>query len=143
MFNNSSGAEGGGLKWRRGRVKGFAEMARKKGKAKSRTFVLDCSVTLAWFFEDGADAYSEAVEDALASASAVVPSFLKSMPITTDEEAAARAWQETLQLARAQNLSVYDATYLELAMRQALPLATLDENLKAAAAAVGVAEYKP
>jgi predicted nucleic acid-binding protein len=146
-------------------------MARKKNP-KPRTFVLDCSVTLAWFFEDEADAYAEAVEDSLASTTAVVPALwplqvgnaalvgerrkrateakvthfltlLESLPIRADDETAARAWQETLQLARAHKLSVYDAAYLELAMRRGLPLATLDECLKAAAAAVGVPEYKP
>ncbi|MGK7863060.1 type II toxin-antitoxin system VapC family toxin [Falsiroseomonas sp. E2-1-a4] len=35
-------------------------------------------------------------------------------------------------------LSIYDATYLELAQRKRLPIATLDRDLKAAAAAVGV-----
>jgi predicted nucleic acid-binding protein len=41
-------------------------------------------------------------------------------------------------LGRAQNLSAYDAAYLELAMRRGLPLATLDDKLMAAAVAVGV-----
>jgi predicted nucleic acid-binding protein len=147
-------------------------MARKKGKSKPKTFVLDGCIALAWFFEDEADAYAEAVEDSLAEASAIVPSLwplevangalvgerskrtaevkvmqfltlLKSLPITTDDETAARAWQETVQLARSHNLSVYDAAYLELAMRRGLPLATLDEDLEAAAAAVGVEKYKP
>jgi predicted nucleic acid-binding protein len=38
---------------------------------------------------------------------------------------------------------VYDAAYLELAMRKRLPLATLDDKLAAAAAAAGVAAYSP
>lgn len=147
-------------------------MARKKGKTKSRTFVLDGSITLAWLFEDEADAYEEAVEDSLIEASAVVPSLwylevangaligerrkrttevkvtqfftlLKSLPITADEETVVKAWQETLQLARTHKLSVYDAAYLELAIRRGLPLATPDEDLTATAAAVGVEEYKP
>jgi predicted nucleic acid-binding protein len=46
-------------------------------------------------------------------------------------------------LARTHSLSVYDATYLELARRRGRPLATLDDRLRAAAAAAGVAEYKP
>lgn len=54
-----------------------------------------------------------------------------------------RAWQETLQLARMHKLSVYDAAYLELTMRRDLPLATLDEDSEAAAAAIGVEKYKP
>ena len=146
-------------------------MGKKKAKAKPAAFVLDGSVTVSWFFEDEADAYAESVEDALAAAVAVVPSLwalevanallvgerrkrtteakvtqflslLKSLPIEIDDETLARAWQETLHLARAHNLSVYDAAYLELAVRHALPLATLDDKLKAAATAVGVAEYK-
>jgi predicted nucleic acid-binding protein len=69
--------------------------------------------------------------------------LVTSLPITIDDETTARAWQESLHLARAHNLTVYDAAYLELALRRGLPLATLDDPLKAAAAAVGVAEYKP
>ena len=46
-------------------------------------------------------------------------------------------------LARAHNLSAYDAAYLELALRRGLKLATLDKKLKAAAAAAGVADYQP
>jgi predicted nucleic acid-binding protein len=67
--------------------------------------------------------------------------FLGVLPIVVDGETTARAWGETLGLARAHNLSAYDAAYLELAMRRGLPLATLDEKLQAAAAAVGVSLY--
>jgi predicted nucleic acid-binding protein len=147
-------------------------MAKRKGKAKPATFVLDGSVTVAWFFEDEADAYAEAVEDSLTEATAVVPSLWRlevanallmgerrkrtteakvtqflvlvgALPISVDDETVARAWSETLNLARAQNLSVYDAAYLEVAERRGLPLATLDAPLKAAARAIGVAEYRP
>jgi predicted nucleic acid-binding protein len=48
-----------------------------------------------------------------------------------------------LSLARAGNRSVYDAAYLELALRRGVALATLDDKLRAAATAVGVAEYRP
>lgn len=68
---------------------------------------------------------------------------LSSLPITVDDETAARAWSDVLRLARAHRLSAYDAAYLELALRRGLPLATLDDQLKAAAAAVGVAAYRP
>jgi predicted nucleic acid-binding protein len=147
-------------------------MSKKKGKAKPRAFVLDCSLTVAWFFEDETNAYAEAVEDSLEAAIAVAPSLwplevanallvgerrkrateaktatflalLQALPITIDDETATRAWHESLHLARAHQLSVYDAAYLELALRRGLPLATLDGKLKAAAAAVGVAEYTP
>jgi predicted nucleic acid-binding protein len=43
-----------------------------------------------------------------------------------------------VQLAEAFRLSVYDATYLELAQRRRLPLASLDRALRNAAAALGV-----
>jgi predicted nucleic acid-binding protein len=133
-------------------------------------FVLDCSITLAWCFPDEHTSYPQSVLDALDSAEAIVPSlwpleianvllvgerrkrctqadtvtwtgFLASLPISVDGETTARAWGDTLNLARAQNLSAYDAAYLELAMRQGLPLATLDDKLKAAANAVGVSLY--
>ncbi len=69
--------------------------------------------------------------------------LLRSLPVTTDDETGIRAWQESLHLARVHKLSVYDAAYLELAVRRGLPLATLDDPLKAAASAAGVAEYRP
>lgn len=131
-------------------------------------FVLDNSVVMVWGFEDEADPYAETLLDSMPTARAHVPnlwplevanvllvgerrrritaadtarflSLLDSFPIAVDDETTARAWVETLALARAQNLSAYDAAYLELAMRRGLPLATLDDKLKAAATAVGVA----
>jgi len=48
-----------------------------------------------------------------------------------------------LRLARAHRLSAYDAAYLELALRRSLPLATLDDKLRVAASAVGVAAFAP
>jgi len=65
--------------------------------------------------------------------------ILESLSIEIDGETTARAWRDTLALARSQNLSAYDAAYLELAMRRGSPLATLDAKLKSAALAVGVA----
>ena len=66
---------------------------------------------------------------------------MSSLPIAVDEETKAHAFGNTLSLARDHNLSAYDAAYLELAMRRGLPLATLDDKLKAAAQAVGVPLY--
>ena len=134
-------------------------------------FVLDCSVTMAWCFDDEATDYTNGVRDSLADVRAIVPalwpvevanativgerrkrldearssrflSLLKSLPIVIDGETAARAWTDTMHLARAHNLSVYDATYLELAIRRGLPLACLDGKLNAAAKAVGVPLYE-
>ena len=63
---------------------------------------------------------------------------LKAWPIQVDEPGVHRAFQQILTTAREQNLSAYDAAYLELAMREGLPLATLDDDWKTAARAVGV-----
>ena len=48
------------------------------------------------------------------------------------------AFQQILSMARQHHLSAYDASYLELAVRQGLPLATLDNDLRNAAVAVGI-----
>ena len=48
-----------------------------------------------------------------------------------------------MRLARAHSLSTYDTAYLELALRRGLPLASLDDQLKAAAIAAGVGLYQP
>ena len=129
--------------------------------------VLDCSTALAWCFPDEKADYPLAVLDSLGSGGAFVPSiwplevanallvgerrnrctqadtiawtgFLPLLPITVDGETTRRAWGDVLTLARSQGLSVYDATYLELAVRLGLPLATLDDKLNAAAARIGV-----
>ena len=52
------------------------------------------------------------------------------------------AMRELANVARAYQLTVYDAAYLELAKRESLPLATLDKGLRAAAAKAGVALLK-
>ena len=64
--------------------------------------------------------------------------LLGALPIVIDHGTADRAFGATAQLARAHNLSAYDAAYLELAIRLGLPLACLDGMLKAAASEVGV-----
>ena len=121
-------------------------MAKKRGRAKAREFVLDCSLTMAWYFRDESNAYAKAVRKGLTASTAVVPglwplevanvlvlaerrqrstaadaakwlSFLRLLPIRIDAETAARAWSDTLPLARSHGLSVYDAAYLELAVR--------------------------
>jgi predicted nucleic acid-binding protein len=140
-------------------------------KGASGAFVLDSSVTLAWLFEDELDAYAEGVEDALASADAVVPSLwpleagnallmgerrkrateakvtqfialLQSLPITVDQETTLKAWSDVLSLARRHELTTYDAAYLELAVRRGLPLATRDDRLKRAGKTLGVDLYR-
>jgi predicted nucleic acid-binding protein len=63
--------------------------------------------------------------------------LLAEMAITVDASTAARALGDTLQLARRFKLSSYDAAYLELALREGLPLATLDADLQSAMEQVG------
>ncbi len=58
--------------------------------------------------------------------------LLQEMGIDTDTHTADRAMGDTLQLARRFKLSSYDAAYLELALREGLPLATLDADLRSA-----------
>lgn len=135
-------------------------------------FVLDCSVTMAWCFDDEATPYTNAVRDSLAEVRAAVPSLwplevanativgerrkrldearskrfivlLEALPIIVDDETGRRAFGDISHLARTYQLSAYDATYLELAIRRGLPLACLDGKLKAAAASAGVVLFSP
>lgn len=63
--------------------------------------------------------------------------ILNDMAIELDSRSAAQALGDTLQLARRYQLSTYDAAYLELALREGLPLATDDEALRKALASAG------
>jgi len=63
---------------------------------------------------------------------------LAQLAIGIDPDTDRQAWSATVQLATRHNLSVYDASYLELARRRGLPLATLDRALRIAAGAEGV-----
>lgn len=130
-------------------------------------FVLDCSVTMAWVFPDEATEATDQLRDSLVESRAFVPSLwpvevgnvllvatrrnrihvddwreirasLEALPIEIDPVTTSRAWGSSLELARTHQLSVYDAMYLELAMRLQLPLATLDRALHRAARTVGV-----
>jgi predicted nucleic acid-binding protein len=130
-------------------------------------FVLDCSIAIAWCFEDEATPETDALLDRLRDEGAAVPALwplevgnallqaerrgrlstakvaafvdlLSGLPIATDGDTATRALREVLALARAERLTTYDASYLELAGRRALPLATKDQALHRAAQRVGV-----
>jgi predicted nucleic acid-binding protein len=68
--------------------------------------------------------------------------MLQSTQIEADSATFTQALTDTLQLARRYRLSSYDASYLELALRAALPLATLDEDLRRAAQKAGVKHFK-
>ena len=131
------------------------------------SFVIDASLTLAWYFEDEATLETDKLLDRLAANGATVPMLwrlevgnafqmairrrridaifrdaalaeLAAMPITVDPETDMHAWGATLRISERFGLSLYDAAYLELAVRRNLPLASLDKELRAAGEAIGV-----
>ena len=67
--------------------------------------------------------------------------MLEGVDIEVDAATSAHALSGTLQLARRYKLSAYDASYLELALRLGMPLATLDEDLQKAAKKAGVKKF--
>lgn len=67
----------------------------------------------------------------------IVPA-LRELPVTVDTSRAERAWREPAHLAASHGLTAYDATYLELALRLAVPLASRNEALMEAACDTGV-----
>lgn len=130
-------------------------------------FVLDCSVAVAWLFDDEVSPGTDELLDRLRSHGALVPSLwrlelgnvlaqaerrdritapqigifvdlLNRLPIVTDTETEDRAWREILTLARTRNLTTYDAAYLELAVRRRAQLATRDGALIQAARRIGI-----
>ncbi|WP_217995111.1 type II toxin-antitoxin system VapC family toxin [Methylogaea oryzae] len=68
--------------------------------------------------------------------------LIQQMAITADSATFAQGLGDTLQLARRYNLSAYDASYLELALREGLPLATLDSGLRDAVQRAGVGLFE-
>src|SRR3990167_5970916 len=73
--------------------------------------------------------------------SGVFLEMLEDVGIEVDSATFAHALSDTLQLARRYRLSSYDASYLGLALRFGLPLATLDEDLQKAAKKAGVKRF--
>lgn len=130
-------------------------------------FVLDASMALSWAFEGESTALADAVIKSLESVQAVAPALwafevvnalnvaerhgrmnlaaqtaflerLRLLPIAIEQRPAPWLAQQILPLARTYRLTAYDAAYLELAMRERLPLATLDNELRRAARDAGV-----
>jgi predicted nucleic acid-binding protein len=64
--------------------------------------------------------------------------FIQSLPVITDDETASRCGGDTTALARRYALTIYDAAYLELALRRRAGLATIDKALARAAKSAGV-----
>jgi predicted nucleic acid-binding protein len=135
-----------------------------------KRLVLDCSVTMAWCFEDECDRVADAVLDHLAEAEVWVPAvwplevanvllvaerrgrlssaasarfieLLGGLPILIDGSTHERALASVLATGRDLGLSAYDAAYVDLANRLGAPLATLDQRLRAACQAQGVAVF--
>jgi predicted nucleic acid-binding protein len=130
-------------------------------------FVLDASVTLSWCFADEQTPYSLAVLDRLGQEQGVVPAHwpmevatgllvaerrrrltgaevtelirsLRALSLILDDATQEDVLTTILELARSQDLTVYDAVYLDLALRQSLPLASQDTDLRSAADRLGV-----
>ena len=128
----------------------------------SDDFVIDNSVVMTWCFKDETSQYADLVLDRLEVSDGFVPSIwplevcnvllvaerknrigeadsarfialLSELPIIVEQEPPERMINEIFALARKHKLSSYDASYLDLAMRKGLPIATLDEKLIAAA----------
>ncbi|HTW52211.1 MAG TPA: type II toxin-antitoxin system VapC family toxin [Stellaceae bacterium] len=131
------------------------------------SLVLDASLTLAWIFPDETTTEVQRVFDQISVGGCFVPQLwrleianglaiamrrrhisstfrahaikvLELTQISIDTETSTHAWAGTLQLADRFRLTLYDASYLELAHRLALPLATLDRGLRAAAATLDI-----
>jgi predicted nucleic acid-binding protein len=67
---------------------------------------------------------------------------LAALRVAVDDAGPAAIWNHTTTLALRHNLTLYDATYLELAVRRNLPLASFDQALIRAAAAEGLPVYR-
>ncbi len=127
-------------------------------------WVIDASVTMPWFFPDEATPFTEGLLDALAAQPLWAPALwvlectnvlqsaqrrrridaqrraqvageLDELPVRIDHEPV--DFVSLDRLAATQNLSAYDAAYLELALRRSLTLVSLDARLVAAARGLG------
>jgi len=131
------------------------------------SLVLDSSAVLAWIYADETTEAVRQVFEMVAEDGALVPALwrlevansltvavrrsrikaefrnaaladLALLDITTDPHTDAYGWTTTMHFADRFQLTVYDATYLELAHRRSLPLASLDDELRASGRALGI-----
>ena len=131
------------------------------------SLVLDNSSTMAWIFLDETTDAIELLFSQVERGGAVVPALweievanvlqmavrgkkqtaqfrdralaaLAVLPIDVEMSRTDRVWGDSLHLAERHGLTVYDATYLEVAIRRRLPLATLDNDLRRAAGSEGI-----
>jgi predicted nucleic acid-binding protein len=132
--------------------------------------VVDASVALAWGFPDEGNEYADAVLLNLERETMLVPALfalevanglvvgerrkrlrqaeirrflalLEGLSMVQDVQPMSVMMSTVLALAREFGLSTYDAAYLELAIREGAPLATLDIGLRTAARKAGVPVY--
>ena len=126
-------------------------------------FVLDSSLTMAFVLQDEANVETDKILDSLGQGGkAFTPALwrwevgnvllvaerrkrisqaeghrhvtlLQALPIEVDDGALREAWNAAILLARKHQLTLYDAAYLELAIRLGLPLGSLDTDLRKAA----------
>ena len=68
--------------------------------------------------------------------------IIRELPAVIDHEAAAMAFTRLVDLATEHELTIYDATYIELATRRQLPLASNDARMKQAAIRSGVGLWR-
>jgi predicted nucleic acid-binding protein len=131
-------------------------------------FVVDASVTLAWLITGEATTYTNAIRSRLRIEPAHVPPIwsyevanalvvaerrgrmtqaqvteavqrLDDLTVIVELNALGRVRRDVLILSRQLNLTVYDAAYIELALTQALPVATIDGRMRTAAKTLGLA----
>jgi len=131
------------------------------------SFVIDASVILAWYDPREYNAYADGVLDCLEKEMAITPplccfevnnvyrlfekkglftsldsekaiAFINNLPILRDGTAIEFSMPLVMRLSREYGLTIYDACYLELAVRLNLPLASLDNELLKAAKAAGI-----
>jgi len=131
------------------------------------SLVVDASATLSWYFEDEVTEAGDALMNRVQREGAQVPLLwryevangfqmairrkrvtaayrdasladLRLLPIAVERGDGEEIWSATLALSDRFGLTMYDAAYLELAHRRALPLATGDRELIAAAEALAV-----
>ena len=105
------------------------------------SLVIDASLTMTWYFDDETTPTTEELLDRVVDAGALVPSVWRLEVANAFQTAIRRKRIDALyrdaSLAERFALTIYDAAYLELAQRRSLPLATLDQELRTAALALG------
>ena len=131
------------------------------------TLILDCSIVMAWCFDDESTPETNQIQDRMANEAAVVSGLwyleisnvlalaekrkritsegsqqflqlLTVFDIQVDDDAPRRAFGHLLPLCRTHGLTSYEAVYLDLLIRRQIPLASLNDPLRKAATTLGL-----